>query len=607
MSPQHLPGHLEVDQVGDLTVVNFTRRKLLDEHGIQVVGEQLKRLAEKVGQGQLLLNLGNVHALASLALSQIIGLKKRMDAQGGRLVLCNINPAVHELFELTRLYDFFNLPEEPVGSAPSGAPKAVLPDGLSWKDTLKRVPIALCDPQPEAAALCRGLARHLNVVHLSDPQALARYCQRHLPAAVAMPLPWPVPGGKPDDEAVLHFLRAYGRQLAAVVYADTGKVPLGVYSRALVAGAKRVLNDRAPGFADDLRQTLSTLLLEQQKHETEQRHLGERFAEFGLIGPSAALQEVFRRAVKASQFNDLPVLILGETGTGKQRLAEAIHRLDPQRGQNSFLTVNCSAISKSLAESELFGHTRGAFSGAGNDRLGLFRAANGGTLLLDEIGELDLDLQPKLLRVLQERRLLPVGDDYERSIDVRIIAATNRPLKKMVEEGKFREDLYQRLNVFQIRIPPLGERREDIEVQARFFLQASQAGRATVVSEFHPRVLEVLRLLPWEGNSRQLQNAIWEILAHKENGTVVYMEDLPRWVLETLADQPGPADEPEHSVGLEGGYPDGRSLDEVMNEYERKVLQAALEKNGGNRVRTAAELGLTPRSVFNKIKKYGLG
>jgi anti-anti-sigma factor len=607
MSPQHLPGHLEAEHVGDVTVVHFTRGKLLDEHVIQVVGGQLKRLAEQVGRGQLLLNLGNVQAMASMALSQIIALKKKLDAQGGRLVLCNVQPAVHELFELTRLYDFFNLATEPSAPPRAGCVPASVPEGISWKDTLRRVPTALCDPRPAAGGLLRALGRHLNVLHFTDPGDLARYCQKHTPAATALPLFWAGPGGRTDDQPVLRFLHDHARRLAVVVYADTAQVPIGVYSRALVAGAKRVLNDRAAGFADDLRHTLSTLLLQQQISQQEQQHLGERFAAHGLIGQSAALQDVFRRAVKASQFNDLPVLILGETGTGKQRLAEAIHRLDPQRGRNSFLTVNCSAISKSLAESELFGHARGAFSGAGHDRLGLFRAANGGTLMLDEIGELDPDLQPKLLRVLQERRLLPVGDDYEHAIDVRIIAATNRPLKQMVDEGKFRADLYQRLNVFQIRIPPLRERPEDIEVQARHFLQTSQAGRETRVSDFEPRVLEVLRTLPWEGNTRQLQNVIWEVLADKESGAVVQMEDLPHWVLETLADLPARAAATGPGDLLEGGYPDGRSLDEVMGEYERKVLQAALEKNRGNRVRTAAELGLTPRSVFNKIKKYGLG
>jgi two-component system response regulator AtoC len=220
---------------------------------------------------------------------------------------------------------------------------------------------------------------------------------------------------------------------------------------------------------------------------------------------------------------------------------------------------------------------------------------------------LDPELQPKLLRVLQERRLLPVGEDYERAIDVRVMAATNRPLAQLVAEGKFREDLYQRLNVFQIRVPPLRERPEDIEAQARHFLSQCQAGRNRGVTDFDPRVLEVLRLLPWEGNSRQLENLVWEVLAHKEIGTAVQMEDLPQWVLQGLMHmlgqpvQPGaPAQEGQ------GTYPAGLPLNQAMDEFEKQVLETALKKNGGNRTRTAAELGLTPRSIFNKIRKYGL-
>jgi transcriptional regulator with GAF, ATPase, and Fis domain len=230
-------------------------------------------------------------------------------------------------------------------------------------------------------------------------------------------------------------------------------------------------------------------------------------------------------------------------------------------------------------------------------------------LLLDEIGDLNLELQPKLLRVLQERRLLPVGADSEHAIDVRSIAATNQPLKEKVARGEFREDLYHRLNVFQIRIPPLRERPEDIDVQARYFLRQWWDGLAIrpAVTDFDPRVLEVLRLLPWEGNSRQLQNFLWEMLAHKEVGTALQIEDLPRWVLETLAQTRGQSSPRASPDGRgEGTYPKGLSLPQAMDEFERRILQAALAKNGGNRTRTAAELGVTPRSIFNKIRKHRL-
>jgi transcriptional regulator with PAS, ATPase and Fis domain len=187
------------------------------------------------------------------------------------------------------------------------------------------------------------------------------------------------------------------------------------------------------------------------------------------------------------------------------------------------------------------------------------------------------------------------------------MAATNQPLRRMVAEGRFREDLYQRLNVFQIVIPPLRERPQDIADQARHFLRRHQTGRDRGVTDFDPLVLEVMRLLPWEGNTRQLENFVWEVLAHKGIGTVVQMEDLPQWVLQLLIQGPAQlllpgAARPE---GQEC-YPKGLSLNQAMEDFEKRVLEAALKKHGGNRTRTAAELGLTPRSIFNKIKKYGL-
>ncbi len=301
------------------------------------------------------------------------------------------------------------------------------------------------------------------------------------------------------------------------------------------------------------------LTLDQQAQFREQEQLGEIFAGHGLLAASAAMRDVFRRAVKASHFSDLPVLILGETGTGKQRLAEAIHALDPRRGDKPFVTINCGALSKTLAESDLFGHVRGAFSGAAGERKGLFRAANGGTLMLDEVGELDLDLQPKLLRVLQERRLLPVGEDYEHPIDVRVIAATNRPLEAMVAQGRFREDLFQRLNVFRVQLPALRERPEDVELQAHHFLAQYQVGRAARVTGFGSRVMEALRSLPWEGNTRQLENVIRETLAHHDGAsTTLELTDLPRWVFEKIAASPPPPAPPPN--GLLARPPGGAGL-----------------------------------------------
>ena len=378
----------------------------------------------------------------------------------------------------------------------------------------------------------------------------------------------------------------------------------------MASGARQILNSKSPTFLEELRASVERILEEVRTQEREQHQMEEVFAQYGLVACSPGMHEVFRRAIKASHFSDLPVLLLGETGTGKQRLAEAIRALDPQRRDKPFLTINCGALSKSLAESELFGHSRGAFSGAIGERKGLFRAANGGTLLLDEMGELDLELQPKLLRMLQDRRLLPVGEDYEHAVDVRIIAATNRPIDQLVAEGRFREDLYQRLNVFRIHIPPLRERLEDIEIQARYFLQRYQASQAQGVQGLSSQTLAMLQLLPWKGNSRQLENLIREALVHKQGGgTDLEAQDLPQWVFEQLVQTREPAAaEPLNSLdSLVGEACDqGMSLNRAIAYYERRLLERVLQLTGGNRTRAAARLGLTPRTIFAKIRKHRL-
>jgi transcriptional regulator with PAS, ATPase and Fis domain len=481
--------------------------------------------------------------------------------------------------------------------------------------TAKRGGITLCDPRADRRhALRRALeGGGLAVVEAADWSTLQMLCDDGLARVIALPLVWPAApssGGGPGAEdlcpELLAFLRAESGKRDVIVYTDTNRIPMGVYCKALTVGARRILNDQAPTFVADLAETLARLERDRQSRQEERQQLGLVFARMGLIGTSPALLEVFRRALKASHFSDLPVLLLGETGTGKQQIAEAIHRLDPRRADKPFVTVNCGAIHDTLAGSELFGHVKGAFSGADKDRTGLFRAAEGGTLMLDEIGELDHRLQTKLLRVLQERRLLPVGQDYEHAIDIRIIAATNRPLRDMVATGTFREDLYQRLNVFRIVTPPLRGRPEDIEAQAVYFLKiwGEQHGRTVT---FGPRVLEALRLLPWEGNSRQLRNFLWEALAHKDEGHVLGMEDLPPWVLESLSLNHVSSPEVLSEEYLtKKALENSLTLSEAVEEYERRLLQEVLQRYHGNRTQTAAKLGLTPRSVFNKIKKYGL-
>ncbi|HZU34755.1 MAG TPA: sigma-54 factor interaction domain-containing protein, partial [Gemmataceae bacterium] len=305
-------------------------------------------------------------------------------------------------------------------------------------------PVVLFDPDGDRAEHVLAVLRAggLDVRHEAQFEHIIGSVQEEEPAAVVVPWPVSAHSARSRDLDLLEWIRTRGRQTVFLAYAHTNRLPISDYCRPLAAGARQVLCLQSPTFAEDLRDTLLHLIDEHQARLHEKHGLRELFASHGLVGRSSALQEVFRRALRASHFNDLPVMILGDTGTGKQRLAEAIHAIDPRRADKPFLTLNCSAIHKSLAESTLFGHARGAFSGSTGDRLGVFRAAHGGTLLLDEIGELDLELQPKLLRVLQEQRVVPVGEDYEHPVDVRIITATNRPLAEMVRDGRFREDLF---------------------------------------------------------------------------------------------------------------------------------------------------------------------
>jgi len=474
-----------------------------------------------------------------------------------------------------------------------------------------RAEIVLCDPDPVRASRVKSsLAASAHVVYHARLDTARLHCQTGDPS-IALLAFGPADGPPADIAATLEFLRTMGRHLAVLVYADTGRLPIHLYCQPLAAGARQILNEQAPTFLGDLTAVVERLTRDLQAQFQEQEQLGEVFAGCGMIAASAAMRDVFRRAVKASHFSDLPVLVLGETGTGKQRLAEAIHALDPRRRDKPFVTINCGALSKTLAESDLFGHVRGAFSGAAGERKGLFRAANGGTLMLDEVGELDLELQPKLLRVLQERRLLPVGEDYEHPIDVRVIAATNRPLETMVAEGRFREDLFQRLNVFRVHLPALRERLEDIELQAHHFLAQYQAGRADRISGFGPRVMEALRSLPWEGNTRQLENVIRETLAHRDGASPsIEMTDLPRWVFEKIAAAPlpaaVPADRPSLDRLVEQACAAGLPLAQAIEEYERRLLVKVLAETGGNRTHAAQRLGLTPRTIFSKVKKYQL-
>jgi len=355
-----------------------------------------------------------------------------------------------------------------------------------------------------------------------------------------------------------------------------------------------------------------------QRYEVAQRegrelHTRQIFDQTGFAGQSRVMADLLFRARQAACVSDAPVLICGASGTGKQLLAEAIHRLDPKRSARPFLPVNCSAISGTLADSALFGHCKGAFTGATEERKGHFRTAHGGTILLDEIGDLPLELQPKLLRVLQANLVLPLGADKEVLVDVRVIAASNRPLEKLLEQSRFRLDLYQRLNVIRLDLPSLQQRPEDIPPLFRFFLDKYASYYPQPIRRVTPRVYEMVARELGEGNVRELENLVRHILAFKRCGDEVDLDDLPPAMLKldenkrkkksTGTDPLNPA-LTEAVLGLleRGPIP----LGAMLNECEKLILERVLAQHQESNTKLARRLGITRRTFYNKLHKYNL-
>jgi DNA-binding NtrC family response regulator len=327
----------------------------------------------------------------------------------------------------------------------------------------------------------------------------------------------------------------------------------------------------------------------------------------GIVAQSALMSGVLSQAYRAAQVSDAPVLIQGESGTGKQLIAELIHRLDPKRRDKQLLVVNCASITGTLAESALFGHVKGAFTGATETRAGYFRTAHGGTVLLDEIGELESCLQPKLLRVLQDGVIMPVGSDAEQTVDVRVLAATNQSLQELIERGRFRLDLYQRINVISIRVPPLRERPEDIAVLLPFFVRKYAGYYGREITSIDPRVYEFLSSCALDGNVRELENAVRRILALKTGGDEIRLADIPESLRRRRRGNGGhrvPRELFEHACHLiEQGM---LTLPDFLAECERQVLAGAIESSTANSTDLAQKLGLSRRTFYNKRRKYGL-
>ncbi len=313
----------------------------------------------------------------------------------------------------------------------------------------------------------------------------------------------------------------------------------------------------------------------------------------GLVGRSPAMQQVYEQI---EQVADTPVgvLLLGETGTGKELVARAIHQAS-KRAENLFVPVNCAAIPADILESELFGHAKGAFTGAHRDRVGKFELAQGGTLFLDEIAEMDLGLQAKLLRVLQEKTLERVGSNRVIDLDIRIIAATNVDPAQAVEEGKLRPDLYYRLNVFSIRMPPLRQRQGDIPLLARHFLELHASELGYPCPEIQPQALAWMNEYPWPGNVRELENMMERVLVLTRGREPVGTAHLPG------------AQVPTTPFGQEANpKPETWSLAQQVADLEKRLIHRALEKTAGNKAEAARLLEISERSLWYKLKKYQL-
>ena len=316
-----------------------------------------------------------------------------------------------------------------------------------------------------------------------------------------------------------------------------------------------------------------------------------------LIGPSAAMREVHKRIGLAAA-STAPVLVLGETGTGKEMVARALHRHSERAGA-PFVAINCSAIPRELLESELFGHVRGAFTGATGERDGCFRAADGGVLLLDEIGDMALDVQAKILRALQEGEVTPLGSHRTVKVDVRVVAATHRDLAVAVREGRFRQDLFYRLDVLSIRVPPLRERRDDIVALATHFLRRAAApGAPKSLSEAALRRLE---RHDWPGNVRELRNVMERCHALVRQA-VIGIADLP---FDDIAAASMPASDGWGEAGLPADWLGGE-LPATVERLERLLIADALARTQGNRAEAARRLGIHRQLLYRKIAQYGL-
>ena len=416
-----------------------------------------------------------------------------------------------------------------------------------------------------------------------DRESALELFKTHKPAVVLldMGLP-PLPASSEEGLATLAELLTLDDTVKVIIVSGQGEKEVAL--RAVGAGAYDFLNKPVDLeiLKIQLKRCFHVATLEREYRDIQQRRQGDEFE--GLLGSSRRMISVFESVRKVAT-TDAPVLILGESGTGKERIARAIHQRS-SRKDGPFIAINSSAIPESLIESELFGHEKGAFTGAHTQRKGRIEAAQGGTLFLDEIGEVPLPIQVKLLRFLQEQCIERVGGRQEIQVDTRVIAATNADLKKGMTEGTFREDLFYRLAVVQLILPPLRDRDDDVMLLAQHYMHhyAIEAGRTGLA--FSPDAARAIRRHPWPGNVRELQNRVRRAVIMGE-GKRLTTGDL----------------ELAEPVGNSHG---GSSLKDAREALERELVQQALRKHSGKITAAAIELGISRPTFYELMEKLGI-
>ncbi len=395
-----------------------------------------------------------------------------------------------------------------------------------------------------------------------------------------------------DGVGGLEVLAKANRELPdSEVVILTGHSTIKTAVTAMQAGASTYLTK--PLDINELRAVADKASQTQRLHRSNlelQRQLNEKFGFEGVIGNSTAMHQVVTRLRQAAP-TSASVLITGESGTGKELAAKALHVNSP-RANKPFVPLNCAELSENVLESELFGHVKGAFTGADRDRVGRLQYANGGTLFLDEIGDMPISIQVKLLRVLESGEITRVGTNESFKVNVRLISATNRDLNSAIAEGKFRQDLFHRLKVVSVRIPPLRERRDDIPLLIEHFFRQFSTSHGKTISAFTPAVRKALMAYSWPGNVRELKNSIESMIVIDSDG-ILDVDDLTE-DLEAAA----PRSRGEGSSGVDPLV--GRSLEEI----ERHYIAETLKLTNGNREETARMLGIGERTLYRKLKEY---